>query len=60
MMAFLSLLAATFCFLVGALTPVFNWSLGEFSPLYWGLFFFALSFLLPGVDTFRAAFRRGP
>ena len=57
-MAFLSLLIAVFIFLVGALTPIFKWDTGTFSILYWGLFFFSLSFLLPGIraayNTFRA------
>lgn len=51
-MAFFSLILAVFIFLIGALTPIFHWDLGNFSPLYWGLTFFAFSFLVPGVVAF--------
>lgn len=53
MAAFFSLLIAVVIFLIGALAPVFTWDLGRFSVLYWGLFFFALSFLVPAVATYR-------
>jgi hypothetical protein len=52
-MAFFSLILAVFIFLIGALAPVFKWTLGEFSPLYWGLLFFSLSFLVPDVIAYR-------
>lgn len=52
-MAFFSLFIAVVIFLIGALAPVFTWDLGRFSVLYWGLFFFALSFLVPAVATYR-------
>lgn len=51
-MAFFSLVLAVFIFLIGALTPMFHWDLGNFSPLYWGLTFFSFSFLVPGVVAF--------
>lgn len=57
-MAFLSLLVAVFIFLIGALAPVFDWSLGKFSPLYWGLFFFALSFLVTNSVGYFGRLRR--
>ena len=56
-MAFLSLLIAVFIFLIGALTPIFKWDTGSFSILYWGLFFFSLSFLVSGFRTAYDAFR---
>jgi len=52
-MAFFSLIAAVFIFLIGALAPVFDWTLKDFSPLYWGLFFLSLYFLIPGVVAYR-------
>lgn len=52
-MAFLSLLLAVFFFVIGGLAPVFEWDLGEFNPLYWGLAAFAFSFLVPGVMALR-------
>lgn len=57
-MSFFSLLLAVFIFFVGALAPIFNWNLGDFSPLYWGLGFFALSFLIPGVVAYARTVRR--
>lgn len=57
-MAFVSLLAAVFIFLIGALTPLFEWDLGRFSVLYWGLFFFSLSFLIPGTVGYVRSLRR--
>jgi hypothetical protein len=51
-MAFLSLIVAVFIFLIGALAPIFTWDLGSFSPLFWGLFFFAFSFLAPTVISY--------
>lgn len=57
-MAFLSLLAAVIIFLIGALAPMFKWNLGDWNPLYWGLMFFSLSFLIPGFATFRSFTRR--
>jgi hypothetical protein len=56
--AFISLLVAVFIFLIGALAPVFDWSLGKFSPLYWGLFFFSLSFLVSGASAYVGRFRQ--
>lgn len=54
-MAFISLLVAVFIFFIGALAPIFEWDLGSFSVLYWGLFFFSLSFLVPGaVATYKS------
>jgi hypothetical protein len=57
-MAFLSLIVAVFIFLIGALAPMFDWSLGKFSPLYWGLFFFALSFLATNAVGYFGRYRR--
>ena len=51
-MSFFSLLLAVFIFFIGALAPVFDWDLGDFSPLFWGLGFFSLSFLIPGVVAY--------
>jgi phage shock protein PspC (stress-responsive transcriptional regulator) len=53
-MAFFSLLIAVVLFVIGGLAPVFDWDLGEFSPLYWGLAAFAFSFLAPGVIAYTA------
>lgn len=61
-MSFFSLLVAVVLFAIGGLAPVFEWDLGEFSPLYWGLTAFAFSFLVPGVVGVargdRGVFRR--
>lgn len=43
----LSLLISFICFLVGALASLFEWNLGEFEPVLWGLTFLALGFLWP-------------
>jgi hypothetical protein len=51
-MAFFSLFIAVVCFLIGGIAPFAEWDLGDFNPLYWGLFFFALSFLVPGVVAY--------
>ena len=53
-MAFFSLLIAVVLFAIGGLAPVFEWDLGEFSPLYWGLVAFAFSFLAPGVVAYTS------
>lgn len=51
-MSFFFLLISVFLFAIGGLAPVFEWDLGEFSPLYWGLASFAFSFLVPGVVAY--------
>ena len=50
-MVFISLLIAFVCFLIAALAPVFEWTLGDFNAIAWGLTFFALASLLPGAVT---------
>lgn len=53
-MVFISLLIALFCFLIAALAPVFEWTLGSFNAIAWGLFFFTLASLVPGaVSVYR-------
>ncbi len=37
------IVAALLCFLIAALSPIFNWSLGKFSALAWGLFLWLLA-----------------
>lgn len=43
----LSFAAALFCFLLAALAPIFDWSLGEFHAIAWGLAALALGVLWP-------------
>lgn len=38
----LAIIISAFIFLIGALAPLFDWNLGDFNYLAWGLFAFAL------------------
>jgi hypothetical protein len=40
-----SFLIAFICFLIGALAGIFEWNLGEFDAIAWGLAFLALGHL---------------
>lgn len=37
----LAIIISIFIFLIGALAPLFQWHLGKFDPLMWGLVAFA-------------------
>lgn len=55
-MSFLAFLVAVFCFLIAALAPVFNWNLGDFNAIAWGLVATALGLLFSHrgeIDTLR-------
>ncbi len=43
----LAFIVALFCFLLAALAPLFEWNLGDFHAIAWGLAALALGFLWP-------------
>ena len=45
-------------FLIGALAGLFEWSLGDFDPLMWGLVFFSFGHLGAVGDYVNRTFRR--
>lgn len=45
----LSIMVSIFIFLIAALAPLFEWNLGDFHAIAWGLFFFALGHIWPYV-----------
>lgn len=54
-MSLLLLVFAVFSFLLEALTPVFDWDLGDFNAIAWGLTGFAGSFLVgPATAAWRS------
>ena len=55
-MSLLLLVAAVFFFLLEALRPVFDYSLGEFHAVAWGLVAFSASFLVgaPAIVAWRS------
>lgn len=42
-----SFIVALFCFLLAALAPLFEWNLGDFHAIAWGLAALTLGFLWP-------------
>lgn len=54
-MSLLLLVFAVFSFLLEALAPVFEWNLGEYNAIAWGLAGFAASFLVgPATAAWRS------
>jgi hypothetical protein len=43
----LAFVAALICFAVAALAPLFDWALGDFHAIAWGLAALAVGFLWP-------------